>query len=315
MNEHNTHIGVDLAKHSFDAVVLETGEHRTFKTTRGEIAKAVRWIAKHARPMVVMEATGNYEADLVDALHEAKVDLAVMNPRWIRKFAESFGQLAKTDKIDATLLAEYAKRMQPHPQESTSKALKTLRELVTRRNQIVQMRTMEVGHREHVRSKKVQRSIRALAKQLDNQQAEIEKEIREHVNDDSDFRGRVKLMQTMPGIGETTAIMLAVELPELGRCNRQEIAALVGVAPINRDSGQLKGRRRTRAGRKKVRTGLYMAAVSASCHNPPLREFYQRLRAAGKSGLVALIAVMRKLLVILNSMLARNEPWRAMKTA
>ncbi len=315
MNEHDTHIGVDLAKHSFDAVVRETGEHRTFKTTRGEIAKAVRWIAKHERPMVVMEATGNYEADLVDVLHEGKIDLAVMNPRWIRKFAESLGQLAKTDKIDATLLAEYAKRMQPHPQEPTSKALKTLRELVTRRNQIVQMRTQESGHREHVRSKQVQRSIRALAKQLDNQQAEIEKIIQEHVNDDPDFKSRVELMQTVPGIGETTAIMLAVELPELGRCNRQEIAALVGVAPINRDSGQLKGRRKTRAGRRKVRTGLYMAAISASCHNPPLREFYQRLRAAGKSGLVALIAVMRKLLVILNSMLARNEPWRDIKTA
>ena len=315
MNEHNTHVGVDLAKHSFDAVVLETGEHRTFKTTRGETTKAVRWIAKHARPMVVMEATGNYEADLVNALHEARIDLAVMNPRWIRKFAESLGQLAKTDKIDATLLAEYAKRMQPHRQEPTSKALKTLRELVTRRSQIVQIRTQEAAHREHVRSKEVQRSIQTLTKQLDKQQAEIEKKIHEHINADPDFKGRTKLMQTVPGIGETTAMMLAVELPELGRCNRQEIAALVGVAPINRDSGQLKGRRKIRAGRKKVRTGLYMAAVSASRYNPPLREFYKRLRAAGKPGLVALIAVMRKLLVILNSMLAKNEPWREIKIA
>ena len=315
MNEHHTHIGIDMAKDAFDAVVLETGEHRAFKTTRGEIARAVRWIAKHDHPMVVMEATGNYEADLVDGLHEAQIDLAVMNPRWIRKFAESFGQLAKTDKIDAALLAEYAKRMQPHPQEPTSKALRTLRELVTRRNQIVRMRTMETGHGEHVRSKEVQRSIQALAKQLDKQQAAIEKEIQEHIDDDPDFKERVELMQTVPGIGQTTATMLAVELPELGQCNRQEIAALVGVAPINRDSGQLKGRRKTRAGRKRVRMGLYMAAVSASQYNPALREFYQRLRAVGKSGLVALIAVMRKLLVILNSMLARNEPWRNIKTA
>lgn len=314
MNEHQTHIGIDMAKASFDTVVLETGEHRSFKTTRGEIAKAVRWIAKHDHPMIVMEATGSYEADLVDALHEVKIDLAVMNPRWIRRFAESSGQLAKTDKIDATLLARYAGQMQPHPQKPSSKALKTLRELVTRRNQITRMKTMEKGHGEHVRSKEVQRSLRALTKQLDKQQAAIEKEIKEHVNNDPNFRQRAELMQTVPGIGPTTAAMLTAELPELGRCNRQEIAALVGVAPINRDSGQLRGRRKTRAGRKQVRTGLYMAAISASQYNPVLKEFYQRLRAAGKSGMVAVIAVMRKLLVILNSMLARNEPWRNIKT-
>lgn len=305
-----THIGIDIAKRSFDLAIRQTGGSRSFPMTPAGIQRAVRLVGKHQRPMVALEATGRYQAALVDALHKGGISLAVINPRWVRDFAKASGQLAKTDRIDAAVLAEYAERMEPHPQPPTSKALKTLRALTARRHQLVRMHTMECNHAEAVDNPDVLASVAQITEQLDRQLEAVEVRIREYIDAEPEFQHRVKLMQTVPGIGETTAYLLAAELPELGRCNRQQIAALVGVAPINRDSGPIQGKRPTRDGRKSVRTALYMAAVSASQHNPPLHEFYQRLRDAGKPGMVALIAVMRKLVVVLNTMLANNEPWR-----
>jgi len=309
-----THVGIDIAKSSFDLAIDQSSYARSFPMTPAGIRKAVAMVHKHDTPMVVIEATGRYQADLVDALHEAKIDLAVINPRWVRDFAKASGQLAKTDKIDAAVLAQYAAKMEPNPQPPTSKALKILRALTTRRHQLVRMQTMECNHAEAVDNLDVLNSLDKLNEQLACQLEAVEARIRECIDAEPEFQHRVKLMQTVPGIGETTAYLLAAELPELGHCNRQQIAALVGVAPINHDSGPNKGKRSIRDGRKSVRTGLYMAAVSASQHNPSLKEFYQRLRDAGKPGLVALIAVMRKLLVILNTMLANDEPWQNKKT-
>ncbi len=172
------------------------------------------------------------------------------------------------------------------------------------------MQTMQTNHAEAVTNVHVLQSVRELSEQLDRQIETIEQQIHRHIDAEPEFQHKAQLMQTMPAIGQTTAYLLAAELPELGQCNRQQIAALVGVAPINRDSGTAQGRRTTHDARKHVRTALYMAALSASQHNPPLREFYQRLRAAGKPGVVALMAVMRKLVVVLNTMLANDEPWQ-----
>ncbi len=305
-----THIGIDIAKRSFDLAIRPSGCAQSFPMTNAGIARAVRLIARHDAPKVVLEATGRYQAALVDALHEAKIDLAVINPRWVRDFARASGQLAKTDRIDAAVLAEYAERMDPHPQLPTSKALQTLRALTTRRHQLIRMQTMERNHAEAVDQPDVLASVAQIAEQLDRQIQAVESRIGEHIDSEPAFQHKAQLMQTVPGIGETTACLLVAELPELGHCNRQQIAALVGVAPINRDSGPAQRSRPTRDGRKSVRTALYMAAVSASQHNPPLREFYQRLRAAGKPGMVALIAVMRKLVVLLNTMLANNQTWQ-----
>jgi transposase len=305
-----TYIGIDIAKRSFDLAIRTSDCSRSFPMTSVGIARAVRLVSRQNAPMVVLEATGRYQAALVDALHEAGIRLAVINPRWVRDFARASGQLAKTDKIDAAVLAEYAERMEPHPQQPTSKALQTLRALTTRRHQLVRLQTMERNHAEAVDDPDVLASVAQIVEQLDSQIEVVETRIREHVDSEPEFQHKAQLMQTVPGIGETTACLLAAELPELGRCNRQQIAALAGVAPINRDSGGAQGRRPVRDGRKAVRTALYMAAVSASQHNPPLREFYQRLRAAGKPGMVALIAVMRKLLVVLNTMLANDQPWQ-----
>jgi len=305
-----THIGIDIAKRSFDLAVRQTGQVRSFPMTSAGIARALRLLGRHDAPMVVLEATGRYQAELVNALHEAAVSLAVVNPRWVRDFARASGQLAKTDRIDAAILAEYAERMEPHPQPPTSKALQILRELTTRRHQLVRMQTMQRNHAEAVTNPDVLQSVQELSEQIDRQLETIEQQIRRHIDAEPEFQHKAQLMQTVPGIGETTAYLLAAELPELGQCNRQQIAALVGVAPINRDSGTAQGKRITRDGRKHVRTALYMAAVSASQHNPQLHEFYERLRAAGKPGMVAIIAVMRKLLVVLNTMLANDQPWQ-----
>ncbi len=308
-----THIGIDIAKRSFDLAIDKSRYARSFSMTPTGIAQAVKLVSGQNTPMVVLESTGCYQADVVDALHEAKIPLAVINPRWVRDFAKASGQLAKTDKIDASVLARYAERMEPHPQSPTSKALKTLRALTTRRHQLVRMKTMERNHAEAIDNPDVLDSVAQLTEELERRIEAVEDCIRQYIDAEPEFQHRVKLMQTVPGIGETTAYLLAAELPELGHCNRQQIAALVGVAPMNNDSGPRKGKRPTRDGRKSVRTALYMAAVSASQHNPPLREFYQRLRDAGKPGMVALIAVMRKLLIVLNTMLTNNEPWQNTK--
>lgn len=309
MNGHKTHVGVDIAKRSFDAVVYQTGEHRTFESTPPEIAQAVRWIGRHQTPLVVMEATGGYERDVAEALSGAHIDRAIMNPRWTRRFAESQGRLAKTDKIDAAMLAEYAEKMEPAAQQPTLPALQTLHELVTRRNQLVKMRVMERGHCEHVRDDAVGESILRLTQLLTEQIDAMNKTIADHIAREEELQAKVKLMQTVPGVGATTAALLLSEMPELGSCNRQQVGALAGLAPMNRDSGTFSGKRSVRGGRKQVRTGLYMAAVTATRSNPSLRVFYQRLRDNGKPWKVAITAVMRKLLIILNSILARNESW------
>lgn len=305
-----SHIGIDVAKRSFDLAVGQTGQTYCLGMTSAGFAKAIKIIRKHQSPMVVLEATGRYQADLVDALHRASIPLAVINPRWVRDFARASGQLAKTDKIDAAVLAQYAERMEPRPQPPTSKALQTLRELTTRRHQLIHMRTMQSNQAEAARNPDVLRSVQQLSEHLDRQIEQIEQQIRQAIDAEPEFQHRAQLMQTVPGIGQTTAYLLAAELPELGRCNRQQIAALVGVAPINRDSGTARGKRPTRDGRKHVRSALYMAALSALQYNPVLREFYQRLRSTGKPGMVGVVAVMRKLVIILNSMLAKDEPWK-----
>jgi len=261
-NEHKTYIGIDVAKDSFDVAIKQTGEFKSFDYNEGAIKQAMGFIAKHDSPMVVLEATGNYEADIVEALHDSKIALAVVNARWIRQFAESTGQLAKTDKIDAHVIADYAKRIEPLPQAATSKALKILQELATRRRQLIKMRTMEAGHAEHFRCKETQQSLHKITRQLDKQIEKIETDILEHIDRDDKFQSKFEIMQTTPGIGEKTAAALLVDLPELGHCNRQQIAALVGVAPMNKDSGKSQGKRRVRGGRSHVRAALFMPAMS-----------------------------------------------------
>ncbi len=310
---HNHHFGVDMAKAKFDLVHAQTGEFRSEPTTAAGYKRTVRWIAKHDTPFVVIESTSRYQAGLVDALHEAGIALAVVNPCLVKHYAGSQGQLAKTDKIDATIIAQFAQQSKAFAHPAKSKTLKTLDELTTRRRQLVSMRAAERNRLEHSREQIAQDSIHRTLEFLIAEVAGIDEKIHALIDADEALCERAVLLETMPGVGPVTAAMLTVELPELGRCNRQQIAALVGVAPWCRDSGTLRGKRFVRGGRKAVRTGLYMAALSVIRYHPVLKLVWQRLREAGKPGKVALVAVMRRLIIMLNSMAKHNWTYQQLR--
>lgn len=305
-----TNIGIDVSKERFDLVVHETQVHKQFEMTKSQIRKASLWIKEQNPKLIVLEATGGYEHTLVAELIAAKLPVAVINPRHIRDFAKAVGQLAKTDKADATVIARYAEAIAPQISEVLSQQQQKLQALVVRRRQLVDFRACEKNHKEHVVHKEIIQSIQTVIEKLTSEIETIEKMITDLISSDSDMQNKIDRLTTVPGIGKTTAALLISDLPELGCLNRREIAALVGVAPINRDSGQFKGKRMTGRGRGKVRKALFMAMLSVIQFNRPLQSFYQNLVAAGKAKMVALIATMRKLVVILNSMLKNNQNWK-----
>ena len=314
MNEHTTHIGVDLAKDSFDVHVLESGEYRSFNNTAAGVKTAVKWLDACADPMVVMEATGCYTRRLVRALHGAAIDLAVVNPRQVRDFAKGYGRLAKTDKLDAATLALFAEKVAPAPQAQRSKALLTLHEMVVRRSQLVDMRTAELNRKKTVFGKLVAKSIARIIEQINEEIEALDIAIAQVIASEPHLADRAKLLLTTKGIGPVSVGLLLAELPELGTLNRQQIAALAGVAPMNCDSGTFRGIRRIRGGRKRLRTGLFTATLVACRYNPAICTFYEHLLEKGKAKKLAIIAAMRKLLTILNSMVKKNEPWKNTQT-
>ena len=309
-----TNIGIDVSKERFDVVIHETKEHKEFEMTKEQIRKARSWIRKQDPKIIVLEATGGYEHTLVAEFVSAKLPVAVINPRHIRNFAKATGQLAKTDKADAMIIAHYAAAIAPQVSEVLSHQQQKLQALVVRRRQLVGFRGSEKNHQEHVHHKEIIQSIQTVIEKLNKEIDSIEKMITDLINSDPDMQEKISRLTSVPGIGKTTAALLIADLPELGRLNRREIAALVGVAPINRDSGQFKGKRMTGSGRSKVRKALFMAMLAVVQFNQPLKSFYQNLLAAGKPKMVALIATMRKLVVILNSMLKNNQVWKHQTT-
>jgi transposase len=260
--------------------------------------------------LVVMEATGGLEAPLAAMLAAAKVKVAVVNPRQVRDFAKALGVLAKTDRIDAQVLARFGQAIRPQVRALKSEELVELEATLTRRRQLVEMITAESNRRASAQPR--------IAKQIDKHVAWLEKQL-EDANDDLDdmirnspiMQHKAQIMTSVPGVGKVTATTLLAELPELGQLSRRQISGLAGVCPFSRDSGTMRGRRTIWGGRASVRAALYMAAVVASRHNPVIRAFYQRLLLAGKQKKVALVACMHKLLITLNAMLKTGTPWRA----
>ncbi len=308
-----TYIGIDVAKGSFDLFDLSEEKHRRFDHTPAGIKSCLAFLASRHPALIVMESTGGYEMDIAVVFSEAGLPVAVVNPKRVRDFARATGRLAKTDKIDARLIAVYASTLQPPAQGVLEERLRILKGLVARRNQLVELRTAETNRREHIAGGSgdaIARSIAAVVKTIDRELAKIERELRQHINRTPELKRKVDHLTSVPGIGETTAMMLVANVPELGRLNRRQISALVGVAPINRDSGILRGKRLTGGGRRHVRSKLLMPTLVATRYNPAIKRFYQRLLASGKSKMTALIAAMRKLLTILNAMLAKNEMWK-----
>jgi transposase len=290
--------------------VRPSGEQWTATNDEAGITTLVARMQTLRPALIVLEATGGREVPLVAALAEAAVPVAVVNPRQVRDFARAIGQLAKTDALDAQVLARFAEVVHPTPRPLPDVQAQELSALLTRRRQLVGMVTAE-RQRLDTALPAVRRPIQRHVAWLEQELADLDRTLRAAVQASPLWRAQEDLLRSVPGIGPTTAYMLVADLPELGQLNRKAIAALVGVAPLNCESGTLRGRRLVWGGRARVRTALYMATLVATRHNPVIRAFYQRLCAAGKPKKVALVACMRKLLTILNAMVRHRTPWGA----
>ena len=303
-------VGIDVAKDRLDVHVRPTGE--AFAVARdGEGLMALIERLRALEPaLIVLEATGGFETTVAAAVAGAGLPLAVVNPRQIRDFARAIGQLAKTDALDAAAIARFAAAVRPEPRPLPDDQTRLLAELVARRRQIIEMMTAERNRRSHLSRPRLIKGLDRHLTGLQKDLSEIEQEIDTTIRGTPAWREREDLLISVPGVGPTLARTLLADVPELGKLDRKQIAALIGVAPINRDSGTLRGRRTTWGGRAKVRAALYMAALVASRHNPVLAAFYNRLLTAGKPKKLALTAVMRKLLVILNAMLRDKRQWQ-----
>jgi len=310
MDDTITHfVGIDVAKQSFDVCVFPEEKRLSLSYDEGGLRQLRRQLPKEGTCLIVIEATGGYQRRLVAELAEAGHRVAVVNPRQVRDFARGLGVLAKTDRIDAAVIARFGQHVRPRTVEKTPEKQAELEQIVVRRRQLVDLRTAESNRLETISVKSVQKSIQQVVNLLNKQIERIEKDILALLESDDDWKDKRKLLDSVPGIGPVTIASLLAELPELGFLNRQEIAALVGLAPFNRDSGRFRGKRSIWGGRASVRSVLYMAALSARRCNPIIRQFAKRLEAEGKLFKVVITACMRKLLVILNTMVKNNTHW------
>jgi transposase len=303
-------VGIDVSKAELAIASYPTEERWTSRTTPEAIEEVVRRLAALQPTVIVVEATGGYEMAVVAACAAVPLPVAVVNPRQVRAFAQALGRTAKTDAIDAHVLALFGARVQPAPRAVPDAATQALAALVARRRQLLEMLGAEQRRLEQATTNAVRRDLRNHIRWLERRVTDVDDEIGGAIHGSPIWRVQDDLLQSVPGIGPTVARTLLAELPELGRLDRRAIAALVGVAPFHRDSGQWRGRRMIWGGRASVRTSLYMAALVATRHNATLKRFYQRLRAAGKPPKVALVAVMRKLLTIVNAMIKHQSRWQ-----
>lgn len=303
-------VGIDVSKAHFDVAVHEQALEWQADNTAAGIGELLHRLQDLAPTLIVLEATGGFEVPLVAELAAVQLPVVVINPRRVRDFARSTGQLAKTDKLDAKLLAHFAAALRPTPRPLPTDQEEHLTALLTRRKQLVEMLTVEKNRLSTVRP--VLRSeLEAHVAWLTERLASLDQDIDHFVQGSPLWQAKDTLLKSVPGIGRITASTLLAMLPELGTLNRQHIAALVGVAPLNKESGRKRGKRRIYGGRAPVRNVLYMAALSAKAHNPTIKKFYEHLLARGKEKKVALTACMRKLLVILNAMVRTQQSWRA----
>ena len=296
----NTVAGIDISKDEVDICVLPDGPRVSVATET--LGRAVATLKRQGVALAVVEPTGGYERPVVDRLEEAGIAVALVNARRIRNFARAAGLLAKTDRLDARVLAEYGQRMAPTPRPRPSRAERDLNEMVRRRRQLIEMRKAELTRRRQVEHIDLRADIDRVIRFLDAEIDDIERRIHDAIAADHDLREQDRRLRTMPGIGPVAAATLIAELPELGRLTRRQIAALVGVAPFNRDSGKWRGRRSIWGGRAALRAALYMAAMAASRKAGPLQDAYTRLRKAGKPHKTAITAILRKMIVQLNAM-------------
>lgn len=307
------HVGIDVSKHSLDVCILPEGEALTVNNDPAGIDSLLDRLRQSPVELVVLEASGRYERPVAAALATAGIVLAVVNPRQARDFAKATGRLAKTDRIDAQILARFAAAIEPRPSILPDEEAQALQAILTRRRQLLEMRTAESNRLGMASSSSaaVAKRIRAHIKWLDKELERIDAELDEAVEQSTIWKENEALLRSVPGVGPVLARTLLAELPELGTLSHKRLSALVGVAPFNRDSGTFRGEREVWGGRAPVRAALYMGALVATRHNLVIKEFYERLLAAGKPKKVALVACMRKLLSILNAVLRDRTPYQS----
>jgi transposase len=304
-----TVVGIDVSKATLDVFSDTPAEAFSVANTPEGSATLLTRLRQWNVRKVVIEYSGGYERRVAAELMSAGLEVALVNPRQVRDFARAKGLLAKNDRLDARLLAEFGRVLQPKASAPTPENRVQLDELIGRRRQLVALRAGEQIRSQQAVCRSIRSGVDQLIRLLDRQIEQLETEIVRRIGDDDDLKGRFELLKSVPGVGDVVASTLAVELPELGQANRQEIAALVGVAPFTRESGTYRGRRSITGGRAPVRATLYMAVVAGVRCNPVIRNLYKRLRRIGKPTKVALTACMRKLLTILNLMAKTNQPW------
>ena len=309
MPQNECFVGIDVSKNSLDIAILPSGERFKINYDEEGINEITGKLTENPPDLIVMEATGGLEMPLLTALAADNFNVVAINPRQVRNYARSIGRLAKTDRIDAEVIARFGEAVRPELRPIPDEKTIELRAFLVRRRQLIQMIVAEKNrlHKaaENVKPR-IQTHIEWLEEELDTTNHDLENAIK----NSPVWREREKLLKTVPGIGDVIASTLIADLPELGQLNRKEIAALVGVAPFNYDSGTIRGKRIIWGGRYHVRNALYMGVIVAIRYNPAIKNFYNRLVEAGKPKKVAIVACMRKLITILNSMVRNNTPWQ-----
>jgi len=303
-------VGIDVSKATLDTAVRPSGERWSTANEDGAISELTQRLSGMQPALIVMEATGGLETLAASMLTLAGLSVAVVNPRQTRDFARAMGVLAKTDALDARVLAMFAERVRPAPRPLADAQTQELEALVGRRRQVIEMLVAE-RNRLYTATLSVRPRLKEHIEWLEHELKDLDRDLREAIRSSPTWRAKDKLLRSAPGVGPVLSYTLLAELRELGQYDRKQIAALVGVAPLNRDSGKMRGKRCIWGGRAHVRAVLYMGALIATRHNPVLKDFYQRLRAAGKAPKVAIVACMRKLLTILNAMIRHGTSWQA----
>lgn len=302
-------VGVDVSKERLDCATWPATRNWQVKRDVSGIGELVEWAVTQKVDLVVLEATGGLEIDVAAELARAGVPVAVVNPRQTQRFAQALGILAKTDRVDASVLARFGAMTGVVPRPLKEEMLRELDEVVARRRQLVDMLTMEKNRLASARDARVCKDLKAHIAWLEQRQTDLDNELRQRIKDSPAWRAKDDLLQSVKGIGDVNAATMIAELPELGQLNRKQIAALVGLAPFNHDSGKLKGKRAIWGGRATVRHALYMATQSARRYNPQIKAMSDRLTAKGKLPKVVIVACMRKLLTILNAVMRSRQPW------
>lgn len=301
-------VGVDVGKQYLDICIHEKDIYWREENTATGIKNILRRLSYYDVERLVMEATGRYEFELAQLAYTRHIPVCIVKPILVRRYAGANDQLAKTDKIDAQIIAEFGAILKPKVTPEKSKNLIAIKDLITRRRQLVNLRTQEMN-RKGIMGKDLAGSIKRTIEHMNTEIKGVEKRLSKHVQDQAEWTEKQSLLKTVPGVGDTLIYTLLADLPELGELNNKEISKLVGVAPINRDSGRMRGKRKIQGGRAAIRTVLYMATLSATQCNPVIKAFYKKLVAQGKHKKVALTACMRKFIIILNTMMKNKTEW------